>query len=82
MTAAQLRAEYTARIALFETSVAWSGVAAPTSVGSYVRIDGPRLWLEVIVRPRDVMPGALQHRSVWRDKSFDYIRPNPWAYLR
>lgn len=82
LTGTLLRAEYTSPIAFAATSVAWSGATTPTSVGSYVRIDGPRLWIELLVRPGEVMPGALHVRTLWRDRSFDYIPASPWDYLR
>ena len=48
--------------------------AALDSLGSYVRIDGPRVWIEAIVVQADAFreEGWVQYHSVWRDKLADY----------
>ncbi len=48
--------------------------AALDYLGSYVRIDGPRVWIEIAVVEaaayRD--QGWVQYHSIWRDKQADY----------
>ncbi len=39
---------------------------------SYIRIDGPRVWIEFLVTAGTVVTTKVQYRSVWRDKSADY----------
>ena len=40
---------------------------------SYLRIDGPRVWIEFIVASMDnTLAGYVHYRSVWRDKTADY----------
>lgn len=51
--------------------------ALPASAAnSYLRIDGPRVWIEFLVRSEDGIGGALSAQvydsSVWRDKLADY----------
>ncbi len=48
--------------------------ALPASAAnSYLRIDGPRVWIEFVVRQSDVGVGAsVFYRSIWRDKVADY----------
>ncbi|WP_326543193.1 DUF3500 domain-containing protein [Pseudorhodoferax sp.] len=51
--------------------------ALPASAAnSYLRIDGPRVWIEFLVRSEDGVGGALSaqvyYSSVWRDKVADY----------
>lgn len=47
--------------------------ALPGSAGnSYLRIDGPRVWIEFIVKSESTLTGNVYYRSVWRDKLADY----------
>jgi len=39
---------------------------------SYIRIDGPRVWIEFIVVPGSANPNQVAYRAVWRDKLADY----------
>jgi hypothetical protein len=47
---------------------------AADDLGSYLRIDGPRVWIEMAVVEaaayRD--QGWVQYHSIWRDKMADY----------
>jgi hypothetical protein len=43
-----------------------------SSQNSYLRIDGPRVWIEFIVTPGSANPNQVAYRSVWRDKLADY----------
>lgn len=42
--------------------------------GSYLRIDGPRLWIEAIVQSAVVFSqeGWVHYHTIWRDKTADY----------
>jgi hypothetical protein len=47
--------------------------ALPGSTGnSYLRIDGPRVWIEFLVQSNGSTAGRVHYRSVWRDKQADY----------
>ena len=47
--------------------------ALPGNAGnSYLRIDGPRVWIEFIVASDGTLTGNVNYRSVWRDKVADY----------
>jgi hypothetical protein len=47
-----------------------------TSANSYLRIDGPRVWIEFLVKADTTQTGFLMntvyYQSVWRDKLADY----------
>ena len=66
-----LLAAYFAEDAWAETYVAWSGSTSVEDRGTYVRIDGPRVWIEFTVQGGIVEDGVHFH-SVWRDKVADY----------
>ncbi|GAB3512816.1 hypothetical protein GCM10027442_24690 [Emticicia fontis] len=57
---------------LENTYISYSGNATLNQIGDYVRIDGPSLWIEFIVRPAIVNPAEVQYRSVYRDRKRDY----------
>lgn len=86
-----LLAAYEADSALAATYVAYSpsnggtadfgaypnGSALPlTSANSYLRLDGPRLWIEFLVKADSTQTGFLAntvyYQSIWRDKLADY----------
>ncbi len=48
--------------------------AALDDLGSYVRIDGPRVWIEMVVVQADAFRDErwVQYHSLWRDKLADY----------
>jgi len=47
--------------------------AVPLSAqNSYLRIDGPRAWIEFVVTPGTANPNQVAYRTVWRDKLADY----------
>jgi hypothetical protein len=64
---------YTSSSALENTYIGWAG-ANPNlaSQGSYVRIDGPRAWMEIVVQGPAATPGQLHYHAVWRDETLDY----------
>lgn len=61
---------YTAELS--QTRVAWGGSADPRDVGAYVRIDGPRLWIEFSVQSQIGSGDEIHYHSVYRDKRLDY----------
>lgn len=69
-TAAELLAAYTSDAALDETYVGYAGGTDLATQGSYTRIAGPRVWIEIVAQESDV--GAVHYHSVWRDKALDY----------
>ena len=70
--AAALLSTYASKAALASTYFAVSGATTPTAQGSYVRIDGPRVWIEFVCQNGVVFPSQLHYHTVWRDKSGDY----------
>ena len=76
-TAAQLLADYTSTTAYANTYVAWAG-SSGTSVpnvgqqGTYVRIDGPRVWIEIAVQGGAVLRQTTHYHMIFRDKTTDY----------
>lgn len=67
--AAMLMALYESQIN--DTYIAFSGNAALSVQNDYVRIDGPRVWLEYSVQ-RGIVLSAPHPHSVWRDRQTDY----------
>ena len=65
----QLIEEYTAQLA--QTTIGWSGGKDQATQGSYLRIDGPRLWIEYSVVP-PIGSGEPHFHSIYRDKLIDY----------
>ena len=39
---------------------------------SYIRIDGPRVWIEFVVQSGVVFRDYVHYHSIWRDKVADY----------
>jgi len=54
-----------------ETRLAWSGSATPGGTRTYIRLDGPSIWIEFSNRPGEVTAGAHPHTIV-RDETADY----------
>lgn len=67
-----LLAAYTSDAALAQTYVGHAGAADLSRPGSYVRIDGPRLWIEFVVQPAVGDPTKVHYHTIWRDKLADY----------
>ena len=40
--------------------------------GSYIRIDGPRAWMEIVVQGPAAIPGQVHYHAIWRDETLDY----------
>ena len=55
-----------------ETYVGFAGSPDFSTKGSYVRIDGPRIWMEIVVQPAIAKPQELHFHALWRDKQSDY----------
>ena len=70
--AAKFMAAYTSETALADTYIAWATATNLTAQGSYVRIDGPRAWMEIIVQNYPVAGNQGHYHAVWRDQSLDY----------
>lgn len=62
---------YVADAALADTYIAWASYSDLATRGSYVRIDGPRVWIELSVQ-NGVIFSANHYHSIWRDKTLDY----------
>ena len=58
--------------ALADTFIGYAGATDLSVKGSYVRIDGPRIWMEFIVQPAVARPADLHYHALWRDKQSDY----------
>jgi hypothetical protein len=54
-----------------DTKIAYATSTDPTVQGSYFRIDGPRVWIE-IVSQAGVVTSNIHYHSVWRDRGYDY----------
>lgn len=67
-----LVAAYEAPAALRETYVGYSGAPSLDARESYVRIDGPRLWMEFVVQPAVADRTQNHYHALWRDKQADY----------
>ncbi len=67
-----LLAAYEAPEALNDTYVGYAGAVDLSARGSYVRIDGPRVWIEFVVQPAVARPADIHYHALWRDKVADY----------
>ena len=62
------------------TYVAWANSAGTfsssgpdiTTSGTYMRIDGPRVWIEMAVQAGIVIQGQTHYHMMFRDKTYDY----------
>jgi len=67
-----LVAAYESPAALAETYLGYSGQPDLSEEGSYVRIDGPRIWMELVVQRAVANKSKLHFHALWRDKLSDY----------
>ena len=74
--ASKLMAKYEAE--LDQTRIGWSNNTGPTDENSYVRIDGPSVWIEFI-NTRSMSTPNIHFHSVYRDKTDDYGSSKPAA---
>lgn len=71
--ASDFLAAYTSSSALENTYIGWAGSNANLATqGSYIRIDGPRAWMEIVVQGPASVPGQLHYHAIWRDETLDY----------
>ena len=70
--AAKFLSAYSSETALADTWIAWATATNLTSQGSYIRIDGPRAWMEIIVQNYPVVGNQGHYHAIWRDESLDY----------
>ncbi len=74
--AAPLLAEYTSADAYAKTYVAYAGPSEGTIDldvdTTYLRIDGPRVWLELACQAGVVLRNATHFHTIFRDKAEDY----------
>jgi len=65
------------------TYVAWANSSGSfsssgpdvSSNGTYMRIDGPRVWIEIAVQNGIVISSQTHYHMMFRDKSYDYYNP-------
>ncbi len=74
--ATPLLEEYTSSASYADTYIAWagdqsSGVDVDVS-GTYMRIDGPRLWIEVACQSGVIITDQTHYHTMFRDKDMDY----------
>jgi hypothetical protein len=67
-----LLAVYESDDALSQTYVGYSGSTDLATRSSYVRIDGPRVWIEVTVQGGIIYRDRVHFHTLWRDKAADY----------
>jgi len=72
--ATKLIAKYTAE--LDQTTIGWANNTGPTDENSYIRIDGPSVWIEFI-NTRSRSTPNLHFHTVYRDKTNDYGSTKP-----
>jgi hypothetical protein len=70
--AAKFMSAYSSEAALADTYIAWATAPNLTTQGSYIRIDGPRAWMEIIVQNYPATGNQGHYHAVWRDESLDY----------
>ena len=57
---------------LDQTYLGWSGGLAMTAQADYLRIDGPRVWIEFVCQNGEVLRSRIRYHTVWRDHARDY----------
>jgi Protein of unknown function (DUF3500) len=63
---------------LDQTTIGWANNTGPTDENSYIRIDGPSVWIEFI-NTRSRSTPDLHFHTVYRDKTNDYGSTKPAA---
>jgi hypothetical protein len=64
------------RAELDQTRIGWSNATGPTDESSYIRVDGPSVWIEFI-NTRSRSTPDIHYHSVYRDKTNDYGSSRP-----
>ncbi|MBN7807869.1 MULTISPECIES: DUF3500 domain-containing protein [Agrobacterium] len=57
---------------LDQTYIAYSGNRMLSNHADYVRIDGPRVWIEFVCQDGVVYGNQIHYHTVWRDHETDY----------
>ena len=74
--AERLMAEYTSDSAYAETYISWAGSylygVDVDRNGTYMRIDGPRVWIEVACQNGVIIRDETHYHTIYRDKYWDY----------
>jgi hypothetical protein len=70
--AADVLAAYESDTALASTYIAYAGTAGVTTRNSYLRVDGPRVWIEFSVQNGVIFNSDIHFHTIWRDKSGDF----------
>jgi hypothetical protein len=68
--AAAILAAYTSELG--NTYISYSGNPSLKAIGDYVRIDGPGVWIEFIVKPGAAFTSLPCYFTIWRDHKKDY----------
>lgn len=73
----ELMDTYTSATAYANTYIGWTGSASGgepdvDSQGTYMRIDGPRVWIEVASQGGIVIRNQTHYHTILRDKDYDY----------
>lgn len=63
---------------LDQTTIAYANTKTVDGENTYLRIDGPRVWIE-LVNTRSMSTPNVHYHGVWRDKTDDYGSTNPSA---
>jgi hypothetical protein len=63
---------------LGSTKIAYASTKTVDGENTYLRIDGPRVWIE-LVNTRSMSTPDVHYHGVWRDKTDDYGSTNPSA---
>ena len=71
-TAGALLSAYENETALANTYVGYSGDGTLATTMDYIRIDGPRVWIEFCVQQGIVFTESYHYHTIWRDKTADY----------
>ena len=61
---------------LDQTKIAYASSKTVDGEDTYLRIDGPRVWIE-LVNTRSMSTPNVHYHGVWRDKTDDYGSTNP-----
>ncbi|MEK9714191.1 MAG: DUF3500 domain-containing protein, partial [Thalassolituus sp.] len=72
----RLMSEYTSDAAYAETYISWAGSylygVDVDRNGTYMRIDGPRVWIEVACQNGVIIRNTTHYHTMYRDKYWDY----------
>jgi len=68
--AERIMADYAAE--LDETYIAFSGGTSLDRHADYVRIDGPRVWIEFVCQDGVIFGDYIHYHTIWRDHERDY----------